>query len=145
MRIILANHAIDTVTTYPFASLARFWPSAPDDLHADHVGDGVVIGHSVWIGQEAMVLPGARVGDGAIIGAGAVVAKPVPPYSVVVGNPARVTRIRFPEDQVRRLLAVQWWHWPDERVDRFVPLLLGGDIEAFLRAAETLDTPRLGS
>ena len=136
VRIVIANHLIDTVTTYPFASLAYLWPSAPDDGRADHAGTGVVIGHSVWIGQGALILPGARVGDGAIVGAGAVVAKPVAPYAVVVGNPARVTRIRFAAAIVERLLAVRWWDWPDERVDAFVPRLLSGDILGFLEAAE---------
>ncbi len=135
VHIVLANHAIDSVTTYPFAALARFWPSAPDDK-ADHTGDGVAIGHSVWIGQGATILPGSAVGDGAIIGAGAVIASPVPPFAVAVGNPARITRVRFTPDIVERLLAVAWWNWPDERVDRFIPLLLERDVDAFLRAAE---------
>ena len=61
VRIVLANHATETATTYPFAALRRFWPSAPDDV-ADHVGAGVEIGHNVWIGAGATLLPGARVG-----------------------------------------------------------------------------------
>ena len=44
----------------------------------------------VWIGADVTLLGGVRIGNGAIIGAGAVVAKDVPPYAVVVGNPARV-------------------------------------------------------
>lgn len=56
---------------------------------------GVVIEDDVWIGQRAIILPGVRVGTGSIIGAGAVVAKDVPPYSLVVGNPGRVVRSRI--------------------------------------------------
>ena len=135
VRIVLANHATETATTYPFAALRRYWPSAPDDV-ADHVGAGVEIGHNVWIGAGATILPGARIGDGAIVGAEAVVAREVPPYCVVVGNPARVTRQRFDDVTVARMLELRWWDWPDDKVDRFVPLLLSEDLAAFLDAAE---------
>ncbi|MBV9804337.1 MAG: hypothetical protein JO130_14145, partial [Solirubrobacterales bacterium] len=37
-------------------------------------------------------VPGVNVGEGAMVGAGAVVTKHVPPFAVVVGNPARVVR-----------------------------------------------------
>jgi acetyltransferase-like isoleucine patch superfamily enzyme len=42
-----------------------------------------------------MIMPGVVIGDGCIIGAGAVVTKDVQPYSVVVGNPARVVKSRI--------------------------------------------------
>lgn len=42
------------------------------------------------IGGGAVVLPGIVVGVGAMVGAGAVVTKSVPPYAIVVGNPARI-------------------------------------------------------
>lgn len=54
----------------------------------------VIIGDDVWIGRRAIILPGVKIGEGCIIGAGAVVTKDTPPYSVVVGNPARVVKIR---------------------------------------------------
>jgi len=33
----------------------------------------------------------------------------VPPYSVVVGNPARIVRYRFPKEVIEELLASRWW------------------------------------
>jgi len=42
------------------------------------------------IGAGAVVLPGITIGQGSMIGAGAVVTRNVPPYAVVVGNPARI-------------------------------------------------------
>ena len=43
------------------------------------------------IGANATILPGIEIGEGAMIGAGSVVVRSVPPYAVVVGNPARIT------------------------------------------------------
>jgi UDP-2-acetamido-3-amino-2,3-dideoxy-glucuronate N-acetyltransferase len=42
------------------------------------------------IGANATILPGITVGIGAMVGAGAVVTRNVPPYAIVVGNPARI-------------------------------------------------------
>lgn len=54
----------------------------------------VRIGRDVWIGTRVVILPGVEIGDGAVIGAGSIVTKNIPPYSVAVGNPARVVRQR---------------------------------------------------
>lgn len=43
------------------------------------------------IGGGAVVLPGIRIGRHAMVGAGAVVTRDVPPFAIVVGNPARIT------------------------------------------------------
>lgn len=50
----------------------------------------VAIMDHVWIGARAIILPGVVVGEGAIVAAGAVVNRDVPPYAIVVGNPAQV-------------------------------------------------------
>jgi len=55
------------------------------------------IGDNVDIGAHAMILGPISVGNNAFIGAGAIVIKDVPPYAVVVGNPARIIRINNPE------------------------------------------------
>lgn len=52
----------------------------------------MVIGKGASIGAGAILLPGVSVGEGAMVGAGAVVTKDVAPFTVVVGNPARVVR-----------------------------------------------------
>jgi len=50
------------------------------------------IGTGAWIGERAIVM--ADVGEHSIVGAGSVVTKPVPPYCIVAGNPARILRHR---------------------------------------------------
>ena len=44
------------------------------------------------IGSNVTILPGVTIGEGAMVGAGSVVTHDVAPYTVVVGNPARVLR-----------------------------------------------------
>lgn len=45
---------------------------------------------SASIGANATIVCGVTIGEYAVIGAGAVVTKDVPPYALVVGNPARI-------------------------------------------------------
>ncbi|WP_336667256.1 acyltransferase [Enterobacter mori] len=42
------------------------------------------------VGANATILPGIEIGEKAIVGAGSVVTKDVPPFAVVVGNPAKI-------------------------------------------------------
>ena len=49
-----------------------------------------VLEDEVWVGPHAIVVGGVTIGRGSRIGGGAFVAESVPPYSVVVGNPAEV-------------------------------------------------------
>lgn len=51
-----------------------------------------VVERGASIGANATILCGVTIGRGAMVGAGAVVLKDVPPYAVVVGNPARIIR-----------------------------------------------------
>jgi carbonic anhydrase/acetyltransferase-like protein (isoleucine patch superfamily) len=112
------------------------WPSASAiSGHPKTKGD-VIIGSDVWIGTEAVILSGVKVGDGAVIGARAVVAKDVPPYAVVAGNPSRIVKWRFEPAIVERLLRVAWWNWSEESIDKVLPFLLDTDISQFLDRAE---------
>ena len=54
----------------------------------------VIIGNDVWIACNVVILPGVTVGSHAVIGAGTIVVHDVPAYSVVLGNPGRVVRLR---------------------------------------------------
>lgn len=47
------------------------------------------VGRGASIGANATIICGYDIGEFAFIGAGAVVTKDVPPYALVVGNPAR--------------------------------------------------------
>lgn len=56
----------------------------------------VRIGEDVWVGEKATILRGADIGAGTVVGSQALVRGTVPPFSVVVGSPARVVRSRLP-------------------------------------------------
>jgi serine acetyltransferase len=88
---------------------------------------GVVnIGNDVWIGDGVTIVGELTIGDGTIIGACSVVAKDVPPYAIVAGNPIKIIRYRFTEEQIKKLLDIKWWEWEHplirERIKDFLDI-----------------------
>jgi chloramphenicol O-acetyltransferase type B len=69
------------------------------------------IGNDVWIGHGALISAGVTIGDGAIVAAHAVVAKDVPAYAVVAGNPAVIKRFRLPPNLISPMLRCRWWRF----------------------------------
>jgi virginiamycin A acetyltransferase len=89
-----------------------------------------VVGHDVWIGHDAAIMPGVQIGAGAIVAAASVVARNVPPYAVVGGNPATVIRMRYPTETISELLDLAWWDWPVEKIEANLAFLENGDLAA---------------
>lgn len=56
------------------------------------VTDQITIENNVWIGANSSILAGVSIGEHVVVGAGSVVTKDIPPYCVVVGNPARILK-----------------------------------------------------
>jgi virginiamycin A acetyltransferase len=110
-----ANHLTEAISTYPFEIFGNEWEKAMEGKTYP-VKEDTVIGNDVWIGYNATIMPGVQVGDGAIIATNSTVVKDVAPYSVVGGNPAKEIRKRFSEDQIKRLLKIQWWNWEIEKI-----------------------------
>ncbi|ARR57161.1 hypothetical protein HY78_12260 [Rhizorhabdus wittichii DC-6] len=80
----------------------------------------IVIGHDVWIGANSIVVSGVTIGTGAVVAAGAVVARDVPPYAIVAGNPAKVVRYRFEDQsQIDELLSSEWWTWSLTKISNY--------------------------
>lgn len=90
----------------------------------------IEIGNDVWIGANVTLLGGVHIGNGAIIGAGTIVYHDIPSYSIVIGAPLRITRMRFPKETCARLEEACWWNrkpeWLRDNCDAFnnVDLLL---------------------
>jgi len=131
------EHHAEWITTFPFNVLM---------LEFNHISDSpntkgdIIIGNDVWLGYGSIIRSGVTIGDGAVIGAGAVVAKDIEPYAIVAGNPVQLIRKRFDDETIKWLLEIKWWDWPEEKIVRFVPLMLSADIEKFRRAVEDYKT-----
>lgn len=72
-------------------------------LGPSHINDkssDLTIGEDVWIGQNVTILPGANIGRGAVVAACSTVTKPVPPYAMVMGSPAKTMGAIFTIDQI---------------------------------------------
>jgi len=62
-------------------------------IHAQGVSTvPIVIEDETWIGANVVVVAGVTIGKHSIVAAGSIVTKDIPPYSVAVGNPARVLK-----------------------------------------------------
>ncbi len=104
------NHPTQGFSTFPFK--VKYFGH-----HREAVSRGpIVVGDDVWIGNRAMILSGVTIGQGAVIGAGSIVSRDVPPYAVVVGNPARIIRHRFPPHVVAELMKLDYSRLSDEAI-----------------------------
>jgi virginiamycin A acetyltransferase len=135
-----ANHADLGPSTFPFGIFGEPWAKRTMDLvmGAPSRGD-TVVGNDVWLGYRALVLPGVTIGHGAIVAAASVVASDVPPYAIVGGNPARVIRRRYEDEDVERLLRAAWWDWPVELVTEHARTIMAGTPEKLERIARSID------
>jgi acetyltransferase-like isoleucine patch superfamily enzyme len=96
---VLATNGRISIGDYTFiaheVTIADHFAAAPAEaavhlIPRDHRCE-ISIGPNAWIGARAILLPGAQIGEGAIVGAGCVVNAIIPPFSTVVGNPARIS------------------------------------------------------
>ena len=123
-----ANHQMNSVSTFPFYTLEG-WNMKPPAIEDLPLKGDTIIGNDVWIGQNATILPGVHIGDGAIIGANSVVGSNVFPYSIVVGNPARLLRKRFDDEMIGLLLRFKWWDKSIDEINALIPILTCSDID----------------
>ncbi len=123
-----ANHQMNAVSTFPFYTLEGWEMLPPAKTDMPLKGD-TVIENDVWIGQNAVILPGVYIGNGAIIGANSVVGSDVPPYTKVVGNPARAIQKRFDDELIELLLKFKWWDRSVDEINRLIPILTCSDLD----------------
>lgn len=105
-------HPQDYLSTHPFQYEVGFFTN--NEICSFDNFLKTVIGHDVWIGSNAVIKGGVKVGNGAIIGCGAVVTKDVPPYAVMTGVPAKVSKMRFSAEIIAALEKSEWWMLSEE-------------------------------
>ena len=96
VSVVTGNHITDIPGRY-MTSFTDADKRPEDDQDVIFEGDN-------WIGANSTILKGVTIGYGAVVAAGAVVSKDVPPFSYVVGVPAKVIKMRFDEETIKELL-----------------------------------------
>jgi serine acetyltransferase len=99
--------------------------------HPSCKGD-IVIENDVWIGAKSTIMSGVKISNGAVVGAGSLVSKDVPPYAIVVGNPAKIIKYRFSEEQIQKLLTISWWKWDEQKIKDNAMLMWSNNIDQFI-------------
>lgn len=73
----------------------------PDTKSSKAIRTSITIEDGVWVGQHVIICEDCkRIGRFSQIGAGAVVRNPVPPYALVVGNPAKIVGFLYTPEEV---------------------------------------------
>lgn len=122
------GHLYDWITTFPFHFDEKNCWGVDIPNGWKRKGD-TIIGNDAWIGAESLIMPGVAIGDGAIIASRSVVTKNVEPYTIIGGNPARMIKKRFSDNDIQKLLEMKWWDWPDDKIKENIAILCSGDIQ----------------
>lgn len=134
VRIGATDHPMERVTMHHITyRRVKYGLDIEDDIPFFEARKNRIttIGHDTWIGHGAIIKPGLTIGHGSVVGSGSVVTKNVPNFAIVVGNPAKVIRYRFPENIQNDLLSIGWWDWPEDIVrERYLEFML--PIETFI-------------
>jgi virginiamycin A acetyltransferase len=79
-------------------------------------------------------MSGITIGDGVVIANNSHVVKNVESYSLVGGNPAKLIKYRFTQEQINKLLEIKWWNWDDEKINEHLLLMCSTNIDDFINS-----------
>lgn len=100
------NHPHDRLSMHPYF----YRPSLGAASTADVETAPLSVGSGSWVGANVIILPGCRrIGRGAVVAAGAVLTHDVPDYAITGGNPARLIKYRFSEENIAAAESTRWW------------------------------------
>jgi chloramphenicol O-acetyltransferase type B len=127
-------HNYEWISTFPFDFLDddfdEYVSVAPKAYKSK--GD-TVIGNDVWIGAESLIMPGVKIADGAVIGTRSLVTKNVGPYEIWGGNPAKLIKKRFSDEDIEKLLEIKWWNWDIKKIKKHLPLIRSSNVDGLLK------------
>ena len=108
-RIIIKEHVITgpnlTIITGDHKYMVEKWINEVGVEDKDTENDmDVFIERDVWIGANVTILKGVRIGESAIVAAGALVIHDIPPFSIVAGIPAKVKKMKWAEEDIKKHL-----------------------------------------
>lgn len=112
-------HPVDTVSTSPVFLAGKNFCGKNFAAIPYRPSEPVRIGDDVWVGEGVYIKSGIKIGSGAVIGAHAVVTHDVEPYAIVAGVPAKTLRKRFDDGMIQKLLDIQWWDWPEDKLEKY--------------------------
>nr|WP_307953096.1 CatB-related O-acetyltransferase [Streptococcus uberis] len=93
-----------------------------------------IIENDVWLGANVLIKSGIKISNGAVIGMGSVVTHDVGPYEIWAGNPAKLIRKRFSEENIEKLLKIEWWNLSENRLRNLSDKI--SDVEKFIKEIE---------
>ena len=91
LRVTTGNHAM---------ILGRFYRSITEADKPKGMDKDVIVESDVWIGRNVTILAGVTIGRGCTIGACSLVNKSTPPYTIVVGVPAKPIKFKWTIDEI---------------------------------------------
>lgn len=124
----VSGHNYEWVTTSPIITSTEF--KFIEIAMSEPQKEKPIIGNDVWIGLNSIIMRGVVIGDGAVVAAGSVVTSDIKPYSIVGGTPAKHLKYRFTEEQIAKMLEIQWWNWDEKKIKRNAHLFY--DIDQFI-------------
>lgn len=127
--LLNGNHQSTNICQLGRLEYLSAFGESPWENRIHHKGN-ITVGNDVWVAYRATLLEGVTIGDGAIVAAGSVVTKDVPAYGVVGGNPAKLVKYRFPEDDIAKLMKMKWWDWSDKDIVTCLKIIRSSNLNA---------------
>ncbi len=91
LTVVCGNH---------FSKVGKFFMDITNSEKTKELDKDIVVEEDVWMATNVTLLSGVVVGRGAVIGSGSVVRRPIPPYAVVFGNPAKIVGFKFTPEEI---------------------------------------------